>query len=133
MLFVVFFLFVNLKNMYVLKYSGHFDSAHSIKDAYTKKCQNIHGHCWKVNIQISVLEKIGDMIVDFKKLKEVIDFYDHKNLNDIMTAQPTAENIVKSIYNDIARILVKEKQGVKAISVELFETDNASIIYNGEE
>lgn len=37
--------------MYVLKTNSSFDSAHFLS-GYKGKCSNIHGHRWKVEIQV---------------------------------------------------------------------------------
>ena len=60
--------------MYYLETEQSFDSAHFLK-GYEGKCKNIHGHRWRVVIEIKSpsLQKEGQlqgMIVDFSRLKE---------------------------------------------------------------
>lgn len=66
--------------MYILKIEHSFDSAHFLNN-YNGKCANIHGHRWRVEIEIQSETLIDDMIEDFtilkKRIKEVLDFYDH--------------------------------------------------------
>lgn len=71
--------------MYILKTEHNFDSAHFLA-GYEGKCGNIHGHRWKVEIEVQseTLVKEGQlegMVVDFgdlkKDLKEIVDYYDH--------------------------------------------------------
>ncbi|GLB32590.1 6-carboxytetrahydropterin synthase QueD [Lacrimispora amygdalina] len=71
--------------MYYLETEQSFDSAHFLK-GYEGKCKNIHGHRWRVVIEIQSpsLQKEGQtqgMIVDFSRLKEDLkeetDYLDH--------------------------------------------------------
>lgn len=71
--------------MYTLHTEASFDSAHFLKD-YQGKCRNIHGHRWKVRIEISgeSLQKEGScrgMILDFSEIKtelrEITEYFDH--------------------------------------------------------
>ena len=60
--------------MYQLKTKADFDSAHFLA-GYEGKCSNIHGHRWKIEVQVNQesLETEGQirgMIVDFGKLKK---------------------------------------------------------------
>jgi|SRR3712207_6161649 len=117
--------------MYSLSSEACFDSAHFLKD-YEGKCRNIHGHRWKVRIEIfsDNLQEEGScrgMILDFseikKELREITDYFDHafiieKNSlkNSLMTAlleeefrilevefRPTAENFAKFFYEHFAK------------------------------
>ena len=71
--------------MYILKVEESFDSAHFLAQ-YEGKCKNIHGHRWRVEIEIKseVLMDGGQldgMIVDFgdlkRDVKEMVDYFDH--------------------------------------------------------
>ncbi|HEY8891076.1 MAG TPA: 6-carboxytetrahydropterin synthase QueD [Clostridium sp.] len=71
--------------MYILKSEHSFDSAHFLS-GYEGKCSNIHGHRWKVEVEVrsETLVKGGQMagmIIDFgdlkKDVKAMVDFYDH--------------------------------------------------------
>ena len=60
--------------MYILTTRAEFDSAHFLS-GYEGKCSNIHGHRWKVVIEVAAdnLEEQGQtrgMLVDFSKLKK---------------------------------------------------------------
>lgn len=113
--------------MYILKLEHTFSSAHQLTNAYDNKCNDsIHGHNWKVKVSIQVDKLINNMVIDFTKVKEIIDKLDHKNLNDILSFEPTAENIAEYLYNQIKD---KVKQEEKFITIELFEGEKASITY----
>lgn len=111
--------------MYKLTLEHHFAAAHQLTNAYSKECNDfLHGHNWKVIIVIRTNVLQNSMVVDFKKIKEVINKLDHKNLNEILNFEPTAENISKYLYDEIMKIRDQIR-----ISVEVFETDKASIKY----
>ncbi len=56
--------------MYSLKVEGVFSSAHNLR-GYKGKCEDLHGHNWRVEICVKSkeLDKIG-MLLDFKYLKK---------------------------------------------------------------
>lgn len=92
--------------MYKLKVEGNFSSAHNLR-GYKGKCEDLHGHNWRVKITVesSELDKIG-MLLDFKflkkKLNAVLEDLDHKYLNKLAQFKkinPTSENIAKYIYD----------------------------------
>ncbi|TCO72704.1 6-carboxytetrahydropterin synthase QueD [Marinisporobacter balticus] len=71
--------------MYLLKAEHSFDSAHFLAN-YNGKCRNIHGHRWKVIVEVQAETLINEgqldgMVVDFgdlkKDVKEMVDHYDH--------------------------------------------------------
>lgn len=71
--------------MYILKTEHSFDSAHFLA-GYDGKCRNIHGHEWRVVIEVcrEDLDHSGqtrDMIFDFgqlkKDIKREVDALDH--------------------------------------------------------
>lgn len=75
-----------------------FASAHLLPN-YEGKCNNLHGHEWKIEVTIKkrINNKTG-MVMDFKDLKNIIQQYlidvlDHNYLNNILE-NPTAENIL---------------------------------------
>lgn len=62
--------------MYELKTESFFDSAHFLSD-YDGKCENLHGHRWRVVawIQTEELQREGqekDMVVDFGDFKRAL-------------------------------------------------------------
>lgn len=100
-----------------------FDSAHYTKGV-TKKCLNLHGHTYTVDVEVEgeVSEEM-DMVMDFGEIKElaekVLEKWDHKFLVSgdeadriemegpfnfepkIMEDEPTTENIATEIAGEI--------------------------------
>ena len=71
--------------MYTLKTQYSFDAAHFLA-GYEGKCRNIHGHRWRVEIEIKSdvlksFETTRGMIEDFSSLREILkketDVFDH--------------------------------------------------------
>ncbi len=61
--------------MYILKTEASFDSAHFLA-GYNGKCSNLHGHRWKIVLEVQAEELKDDiqhkgMYVDFGELKKI--------------------------------------------------------------
>jgi 6-pyruvoyltetrahydropterin/6-carboxytetrahydropterin synthase len=119
--------------MYRISVYDYFSSAHQLK-GYEGKCEEIHGHNWKVEIEVEGkgLDTIG-MLIDFKDLKnilkDVIDELDHKMLNDIEAFKdinPSSELIARFIHN---RIKGELPPGVDILSTSVWESENSKAIY----
>jgi 6-pyruvoyltetrahydropterin/6-carboxytetrahydropterin synthase len=70
-------------------------ASHRLDLDYKSKCSRRHGHNWTVTVycQAMELDKNG-MVADFAEIKHRIqDKLDHYYLNDILSSNPTAENI----------------------------------------
>ena len=73
--------------MYEVMIEEEFSAAHALR-GYRGKCENMHGHNWKVEVYVrgEQLDQVG-MLVDFKELKEatrrVMKYLDHQNLNEL--------------------------------------------------
>jgi 6-pyruvoyltetrahydropterin/6-carboxytetrahydropterin synthase len=94
--------------MYILEKEFLIDCAHQLKDSEsltTKKCLNLHGHTYRIIIKIESPKLIDGMVIDFGKLKEIVDELDHQNLNDKMRDNPTAENMAKYLWDNIDALM----------------------------
>ena len=98
---------------------------------YHGKCENMHGHNYKIIIKINgEVKKEDGMVMDFKEIKKIakthaLDKLDHSHLNDILET-PSAENIAIWIWENLKDHL----PGLKKIKI--FETDNCCCSYYGE-
>jgi 6-pyruvoyltetrahydropterin/6-carboxytetrahydropterin synthase len=120
--------------MYELMIETHFSSAHQLR-GYRGKCENLHGHNWKVQVYV-LAEKLNDLdiAIDFHDLKrlteEVLAPLDHGFLNDIFPfteKNPSSENIAKWIYDSLKKKITDENVQLSAITV--WESENASATY----
>ncbi|MEA2103341.1 MAG: 6-carboxytetrahydropterin synthase QueD [Candidatus Cloacimonadota bacterium] len=124
--------------MYIINVIEKFCGAHKL-NGYEGECSNIHGHNWRVRLAIACknLDSIG-LSIDFKeakrKLKNILDEFDHKNLNDLEAfygKNPSSENIAKTIFNLCADVF--DDDNSKVIELQVWESDNYSIIYLRDE
>ena len=116
--------------MYELMVEDIFDAAHQIR-GYEGKCENIHGHTFRVQVFLSgeKLDKTG-MVTDFKDIKEslkkVLEEFDHTNLNDLpdfKKENPTSENIAHVIFN-------KMRTDLKVSKVTVWESGTSYATYS---
>lgn len=128
---------------------GHFNAAHRLHNPHWSaekntevfgKCNNpnYHGHNYDViaNVKGEIDPETG-YVIDMKVLKEmmnneVLDRYDHKNLNldieEFKSLNPTAENIAVVIWNRLRKRLDDHLE----LTVILYETERNYVEYSGE-
>ncbi len=118
-----------------IKVFSSFSSAHKLNE-YRGNCENLHGHNWKVQAEIScsVLDDAG-LAMDFHELKQylnsIIKTLDHKYLNELKpfkNTNPTSENIAKYIFENISKLINKKQ--VKLESISVWETDTSCATYS---
>lgn len=137
--------------MYGLKTESCFDSAHFLTDYYGK-CENLHGHRWKVvaYIEQESLQAEGtmkDMVVDFGEFKRALraltEAFDHTFLVEegslgeatlaclasegftvkVLPFRTTAENLAHHFFN------LLQDQGFPVSQIDVFETPNNCAFY----
>ena len=137
--------------MYCLQAEAAFDSAHFLTDYYGK-CENLHGHRWRVVVTIGQehLQTEGtmkDMVLDFGEFKRAVralaDSLDHTFLLEegslkpatiaaleaegfsltILPFRTTSENLARWFYDRL------REQGLPVLEVECDETPNNRAIY----
>ena len=137
--------------MYGLKTEAEFDAAHFLTD-YHGKCENLHGHRWRVVVHLEVpeLQREGtmkDMVLDFGEFKREVrglaDSLDHTFIVEegslmpktlacleeegftlsIVPFRTTAENLAHWFADRL------ERRGLPVSQVEVFETPSNCAIY----
>ena len=121
---------------YELAIEDHFSSAHQLR-GYMGKCENIHGHNWRVKIRVTggTLDNTG-LLIDFailkKILKEVLSRLDHVNLNDTPpfdTINPSSENLADYICTEVQSLINGVGPGVTVSSVTVLESLTSSCTF----
>ena len=97
-----------MMKMTIIKTEAKFSAAHVVHTTDTK-CSRLHGHTWKVEVIIDGTIQEDGMVVDFIKIKEIIDYYDHKT---IMPEECIIEDTIQGCYtfniNDKTYVIPKE-------------------------
>jgi 6-pyruvoyltetrahydropterin/6-carboxytetrahydropterin synthase len=130
--------------MFEVSVDETFSAGHALR-GYKGKCENPHGHNYKVRLTVQgpQLDSIG-LLFDFVHLKQVlhgvINGMDHKYLNDqapFIELNPSAENIAKYLYDEVSRGLKEmaapaqdAKNAPRITSVTVWETDITSATYH---
>lgn len=108
------------KNMYTVIKRMEVSAAHSLQLSYPSKCENLHGHNWIITVYCRSRELNADgMVVDFSHIKQAVKArLDHKNLNEVIPGNPTAENIARWVCEQVPycfKVEVQESEGNTAI------------------
>ncbi len=120
--------------MFELKVVTNFAAAHQLK-MVAKKCENLHGHNWKVEVCVAG-ETLNDagVLVDFgeikKHLSKVIAMLDHKFLNELEffhEGNPSSENIAMYIAKALRAAI--NDDSIKVTRVTTWESEDSCATY----
>ncbi len=113
-----------------------FSAAHRLR-FFRGRCEELHGHNWKIEVSITSdrLSREG-IVMDFAVLKEkvgeIVKSLDHAYLNDLpyfQETEPSSENIAKYIFDRLKPEL--ESFSVTLKSVRAWESETANAAYFG--
>lgn len=113
-----------------------FAAAHNLR-GYEGSCERLHGHNWKVEVNVGSgsLDSLG-MVVDFRLLRaeaeKIVGRLDHNYLNEVPpfdTVNPSAENIASYVFNEISGAINDDR--VRVTSVRVWESEGSAATYNG--
>ena len=119
--------------MFEVSVEETFAAGHALR-GYGGKCENVHGHNYRVQLTIAgpELDPIG-LLVDFVEVKRlihtVVDRLDHRFINDLPPfdiINPSAENLAKYFYEEISAGLTPP---TRLGQVKIWETDITSATY----
>ena len=104
----------------------HFDAAHNLRN-YPGKCENLHGHRWRMAVTLKADVGKNGVAFDFLRLadivnRKVISRLDHTYINKIIK-QPSAENIAIWAWKQLRRIPLFE--------ITVWESETSFVVYNG--
>ncbi len=121
--------------MFEVSVEHTFAAGHALRN-YRGKCENVHGHNYRVQITLrgEKLDSIG-MLVDFTELKRVLrgisEQLDHVFINDVepfTVLNPTAENMAWFFHEELVKTLRLDNP-VEVAEVKVWETDIQSATY----
>src|SRR5206468_7444565 len=120
--------------MFEVTVEDSFAAGHYLRN-YKGKCENPHGHNYKVRVTLAgqELDKAG-LLLDFKELKEalkpVVDRLDDQMINDLdpfKSLNPAAENLAKYLYDETNVNLGRVTRGrVRLKNATVFETETST-------
>jgi 6-pyruvoyltetrahydropterin/6-carboxytetrahydropterin synthase len=123
--------------MFEVTVEAGFSSGHYLRN-YRGKCENPHGHNYRVLVTLrgESLDETG-LLLDFKLLKQVlrpaVDYLDHRMINDLepfTTLNPSAENLAKYFFDQTSAQMTEMTGGRVAVKdCTLFETDTSFARY----
>ena len=122
--------------MYEVMIEEEFSAAHALR-GYRGKCENLHGHNWKVEVYVrgAQLDNVG-MLVDFKVLKaatcRVMKYLDHQNLNELNPfdneINPSSEHLAGFILHRVSEEI--DDPRVQVYKVRVWETPSTCATYH---
>jgi 6-pyruvoyltetrahydropterin/6-carboxytetrahydropterin synthase len=123
--------------MFEVTVEAGFSSGHYLRN-YKGKCENPHGHNYRVLVTLAgaELDEAG-LLLDFKLLKTllrpVVEYLDHQMINDLAPfteLNPSAENLARYFYEQTSLQLHEMTAGrVRVKDCTLFETDTSFARY----
>ena len=122
--------------MYEVSVDETFAAGHALR-GYKGKCENVHGHNYKVRVTLQgkELDSTG-LLYDFVHLKQVIQgvirSLDHHYLNELPPfdiLNPSAENIARYIFDESSKQIQEAPNGAAIASITVWETDVTSATY----
>ena len=120
--------------MYELKLTTHFSAAHQLR-MVASKCENLHGHNWKIEVYIRG-EKLDDagVLMDFglikKRIAEIVSRLDHRHLNELdafRDSQPSSENIARWVADELRKKIDDPRLSVSRVTA--WESEDAAATY----
>jgi len=123
--------------MFQVTVEDTFAAGHYLRN-YRGKCENPHGHNYKVRVTLcgEELDRAG-LLLDFKDLRDVmrdtVDRLDHQMINELepfTVLNPSAENLAKYFYDQTQMKLRATTNGrVRVKDVTVWETDTTTATY----
>ena len=123
--------------MFEVTVEKSFAAGHFLRN-YKGKCENPHGHNYKVLVTLQARElDAAGLLLDFKDLKqsmrEMIARLDHQMINEVAPfteINPSAENLAKYFFDEAnGKLSLLSAGRVSVKQVTVFETDTTNATY----
>lgn len=111
--------------MYYVKKTIEISASHKLNLSYESKCENLHGHNWIITIYLKSKKLNQDgMVMDFTHIKDKIkNKLDHKNLNEVLNFNTTAENIAKWVADELGSVCYKVSVQESLDNIAIYEVE----------
>ncbi len=123
--------------MFEVTVQAGFSSGHYLRN-YRGKCENPHGHNYRVLVTLVGQElDASGLLLDFKELKNVlrptVEYLDHQMINDLEpfdVVNPSAENLARYFYDKTSAHVSQMTSGRVCVKdCTLYETDTSFARY----
>jgi len=124
--------------MYEVTVDADFSSGHYLRN-YRGKCENPHGHNYKVRVTLQGerLDETG-LLLDFKLLKQVmrpvVEYLDHQMINELAPfteINPSAENLARYFFDETSKQMSEMTGGrVRVKDCTIYETEDTTAKYS---
>ncbi len=115
--------------MYYVSKKLEIAASHRTKTDPPTKCSRLHGHNYRVEIFCRAEElDANGMVTDFGLIRsKVFDVLDHKDLNEVLPFNPTAENMARWICGQVPncyKVSVQESSGNLAVYIKDYRPED---------
>jgi 6-pyruvoyltetrahydropterin/6-carboxytetrahydropterin synthase len=120
---------------YTVYRESFFSAAHHLRN-YHGKCENLHGHNWKVRVYVS-REQVDSngFVLDFKELtrilNDILERLDHQDINAVPPfdrLNPTAENLAAYVHEESQKLVAEVDATLTVSKVMVWESDKSCAI-----
>jgi 6-pyruvoyltetrahydropterin/6-carboxytetrahydropterin synthase len=124
--------------MYEITVHTVISASHHLRN-YSGKCENPHGHNWKIEASVrrADLDQLG-LVMDFgllrRRLVEVCEEFDHTDLNSheaFLSQNPSSENLARVIFFRLKTALAQAP--VMLAQIRVWETEGSAASYSDDD
>ncbi len=108
-------------------------AAHHL-EGYPGECRRLHGHNWSVEAAVGADELHGDMVADFRALKDVVRALDHTLLDEDSEIcadghRPTTERVAVVLAARLQRMLDALPNRPRLLRIAVRETSRNTVVF----
>lgn len=94
------------------------------------KCARLHGHNYRVTLELTGPTGNAGMVLDYGELEVFAEWLraevDHRHLNGLVDFNPTAELLAYWLHHEASRLLADVAGDAELVAVRVAETDATS-------